>query len=124
MLADLVLRQVHGSFAWFVIGSNAVAGLWALGAHWFAPLRARALWWCVGLAEMAIAIQVILGVSLVVSAKLELPRFHAFYGFFSLFFVGFMYAYRVQLRHRLYVMYGLGGLFLMGLAMRAFLLHR
>ena len=33
--------------------------------------------------------------------------------------IGIIYSYRHQLREHLYVLYGLGGLFLMGLALRA-----
>jgi len=38
--------------------------------------------------------------------------------------VGLIYSYRDRLRHRLYLLYGLGGLFLMGLGIRAVLVGR
>jgi hypothetical protein len=36
--------------------------------------------------------------------------------------VAIIYSYRSQLRHRVYLLYGLGGLFVMGLGIRAMVL--
>ena len=47
-----------------------------------------------------------------------------FYGFVAIIAVGIIYCYRSQMRHRLYLLYGLGGLFLMGLGIRAMLSAR
>jgi hypothetical protein len=116
-----VLLDLHESFAWFVIISNGLAGLWALGAHWFTPLRNRALWWFVTLAELTIFAQVAMGVGLVAGQGFQAPKFHMFYGFVAIIAVGIIYSYRVQLRQRLYLLYGLGGLFVMGLGIRALL---
>ena len=63
--------------------------------------------------------QVILGVLLVTVDDHEVAQFHAFYGFVALAAIGIIYSYRHQLREHLYLLYGLGGLFLMGLALRA-----
>jgi hypothetical protein len=116
------LRDIHAGFSWVPIVSNAVAGLWALGAHWYLPLRRRALWWFTAAAQLTVVIQVVLGVAVVRRTGVELPRFHAFYGFVALVSVGIIYSYRTQLRHRLYLLYGLGGLFVMGLGIRAMML--
>jgi hypothetical protein len=114
-----VLLDVHESFAWVVIVSNALAGAWALAAHWIEPLRVRALWWFVIAAEATIFVQVVLGVLLITVEDFEPPRFHMFYGFVALFTVLIVYAYRPQLEKYRYLLYGLGSLFLMGLAIRA-----
>ena len=113
------LRDVHALVAWVVVVSNALAGLWALGAHWAEALRRRELWWFTVAAELTIAAQVVLGVLLVTVEDREVPDFHAFYGFVALASVGIIYSYRQQLAARRYLLYGLGGLFLMGLAIRA-----
>ena len=42
-----------------------------------------------------------------------------FYGFIALVGVGLLYSYRHQLAEYRYLLYGGGGLFLMGLAIRA-----
>jgi hypothetical protein len=47
-----------------------------------------------------------------------------FYGFVAIITVGILYSYRQQLRRHLYLLYGFGGVFLMGLAIRAMVLHR
>jgi len=113
------LRDLHTDWAWVVIVANAVAGVWALGAHWLAPLRVRALWWCVVAAEVAVVPQVAMGVWLQSVDGVPAPDFHTFYGFVTLISVLILYAYRTQLRAHLYLLYGFGGLFLMGLGLRA-----
>ena len=120
MLSSSVL-EFHTSWAWIAIISNGLAGLWALAAHKVMPLRTRALWWFTGLAQFTIFVQVALGVILVNKEKLEFPAFHAFYGFVSIMAVAIIYSYRAQLKTRLYLLYGGGGLFLMGLGIRAML---
>lgn len=116
MLADL-----HKSWAWFMIIANGLAGLWALGAHRVVSLRTRALWWFTLVAELTVFVQVILGVILVNKYKLEFPQFHAFYGFVAIIAVAIIYSYRNQMKHKLYLLYGCGGLFVMGLGIRALL---
>ncbi len=113
------LRDAHVAWAWVVVLANAAVGLWALGAHWWAPLRHRALWWATAAAELTIVVEVVLGVLLVTAEDREVPRFHAFYGFVALATVGIIYSYREQVARQRYLLYGLGGLFLMGLAIRA-----
>jgi hypothetical protein len=116
------LLDVHGWFAWVVVAANGVAGLWALGAHWFAELRHRSLWWFTAAAQVAIFVQVVLGVALVAGEGIEAPEMHMFYGFVALVAVGIIYSYRQQVTAHRYLLYGFGGLFLMGLAIRAMVL--
>jgi hypothetical protein len=104
-----------------VVIGNGLAGAWALAAHWLPGLRTRALWWYTAAAEVAIFVQVGLGVGLVAGQGYEVEQFHMFYGFVAIITVAIVYSYRQQLRHRLYLLYGLGGLFLMGLGIRAML---
>ncbi|HEY8525090.1 MAG TPA: hypothetical protein VIL48_09015 [Acidimicrobiales bacterium] len=113
------LHDLHAGWAWFVVVANGLAGLWALGAHRWEELRRPALWWFTGVAEVAIAVQVVIGVVLLNREDVEPPQFHMFYGFVALAAVGIIYSYRHQLKAWLYLLYGLGGLFLMGLALRA-----
>ena len=105
-----------------IIG-NGMAGLWALGAHYQPSLRTRALWWFTVFAELAIFVQVGLGVGLVAGQHIEAPQFHMFYGFVAIIAVGIIYSYRNQIARRyLYLLYGGGGIFIMGLGIRAMLL--
>lgn len=115
----MTLRGIHADFAWVVVATNAAVGLWALAAHWQARVRTPWLWRATLLAELTIVVQVCLGVALVAGQDVEVDQFHAFYGFVALATVGIIYSYRQQVAAHLYLLYGLGGLFLMGLALRA-----
>ena len=121
MMLSLMLVDLHKSWAWVVILGNALAGIWALGAHKLPQLRSRALWWFTAAVQVAIFVQVAMGVALVNHNKLEFPQFHAFYGFVAIITVAIIYSYRAQLKKKVYLLYGFGGLFLMGLSIRAML---
>ncbi len=121
MFSALILRDLHAGWAWIVIIGNGLAGLWSLGAIRWPALRTRALWWFTLVAELAIFIQVFMGVALTAGEGIEPAPFHMFYGFVAIIAVGIIYSYRQQLEHRIYLLYGLGGLFLMGLGIRAML---
>lgn len=116
-----MLRDIHQAFAWFVIIGNAIAGVWALTANWVESLRTRALWWFVVVVEGSVFVQVAMGVGMVAGQGIHAPDFHMFYGFVAIISVGIIYSYRNQLAHRKYLLYGLGGLFIMGLGIRAML---
>ena len=115
------LTNLHTSWAWVVIMGNALAGIWALSAHKVVALRSRALWWFTAFTQLSVFIQVILGVIMVNRDKREFPQFHAFYGFVAIIAIAIIYSYRAQLKSRVYLLYGFGGLFLMGLSIRAML---
>lgn len=117
----MTLGQLHANWAWVVIFSNGLAGLWSLGAHWAAPLRTRSLWWFVITAEVTIFVQVAMGVGMVAGQGISAPQFHMFYGFVAIIAIALLYAYRAQMRTKMYLLYGGGSLFLMGLGIRALL---
>ena len=117
MLATLA--GFHQGWAWVVIAGNGCAGLWALGAHRTPALRTPALWWFTAGVQLAAFVEVVLGVVLVAGRDVPDLQFHMFYGFIILAAIGIIYSYRQQLRERLYLLYGFGGLFIMGLGIRA-----
>ena len=117
----MLLRDLHANWAWFVIVGNGLAGIWSLAALKYTALRTRALWWFIGIVEVAIFVQVAMGVALVNKYKFGFPKFHAFYGFVAIIAVAIIYSYRPQLKGKTYLLYGGGGLFLMGLGIRAML---
>jgi hypothetical protein len=121
-VALAALLDIHKQFAWVVVIGNALAGVWAIGAHFWKPLRTRVLWWFTWAVEIAIFVQVILGVTVQERDDIEAPQFHTFYGFVAILSVGIIYAYRHQLEQYRYLLYGGGGLFLMGLGIRAMIL--
>jgi hypothetical protein len=116
-----VLLDIHESFAWFVVISNGLAGAWVLAANWHTALRTRAMWWFVVLAELSIFAQVGMGVGMVAGQGIEAPQFHMFYGFVAIIAVGIIYSYRQQMERHVYLLYGFGSLFIMGLGIRAML---
>jgi len=105
-----------------VIVANGLVGAWALAAHRLPSLQRRALWWSTVAAQVAMFVQVGIGVAAMSSAGVEAQQLHMFYGFVALLSIGCLYAYRAQLKHRLYLLYGFGGLFIMGLGIRAVLI--
>lgn len=120
-MSSTTLFNLHSQWAWIVIIANALAGVWALIAHKFTSLRSRALWWFTALAQITVFVQVAMGVMMVSRDKREFPQFHAFYGFVAIIAIAIIYSYRGQLKGRVYLLYGFGGLFIMGLAIRAVL---
>ncbi len=119
------LLDAHRDLAWFLIGSNALVGMWALAAQYVPALRRRALWWCILVAQLSTFAIAIVGVVLVNRYDAELDQFHALYGFSSIVAVGILYSYRSSpfVKDKQYLLYGFGSLFIMGLGIRAFYLH-
>ncbi len=118
MLATSV-AGVHEGFGWFVVVGNGMVGAWALAAHRWLSLRGRPLWAAVGVAHTAVIAQAVIGAALVGRLDGDPPRFHLFYGFVAVITVGLIVSYRQQLPGREHLLFGLGGLFLTGLAIRA-----
>lgn len=113
------MRDVHVAMGWTLIIANAMAGLWALGAHFQPRLRHRAGWIAVVIAEVLVLGQVVLGVIYQNTSDVEPAEFHELYGFAAFASVGIIYAYRNEMRDRPFLLYGLGSLWLMGLGIRA-----
>ena len=120
-LFGVSLLELHTSWSWIMIIGNGLAGSWALVAHKNIALRSRALWWFTGIAQVSVFVQVVLGVAVVNRDKIEYPAFHAFYGFVAIIAIAIIYSYRAQLKSKMYLLYGFGGLFIMGLGIRAML---
>ncbi len=115
------LNTFHVYWGYFSIVANGVAGIAALLAWRLEKFRGRTVWALTIAAQGAILLQVFLGVVLVASNKYESPRFHMFYGFVIFITVGLLFQYRASMRGRLEMLYGFGGLFVMGLGIRAVL---
>lgn len=115
----MAVGDLHATLAWFVVVGNALAGTWALGAHWLPALRHRVLWIVTAIVQIGLIGQVALGVAALSSLDGEPDQFHLFYGFVAVATVGIIYSYRAQLAAYRYLLYGGGGLFLMGLALRS-----
>jgi len=115
------LHDFHATWAYVAIAMNGVAGIAALVAWRNPGLRGRWLWWVLVVAAGAMMLQVMVGVGLQASKDYRAPGFHMFYGFLAFLTVGLAYQARFQLRGRREMLFGLAGLFLMGLGIRAVL---
>jgi len=115
------LFHFHQVWGYVAIGMNAIAGVIALVAWRWKAARGKYVWIATIIAEAALMLQVLVGTILVASKDYVAPRFHMFYGFVAFLTVGIAYQYRRQMRGRSEMFYGLVGLFLMGLGIRAVL---
>ncbi len=113
---------LHEAWAWVMVLTNAAAGGWALAAHWRPGVRHRALWWLTIVAQLSVAIQAVLGVLVLQVDGREVEQLHVVYGFVALAAVGILYSYRQQIMEWQYLLYGGGGLFLMGMGIRGMIL--
>ena len=114
-----MVSDLHIAGAWVFVIANGIAGAWALAAHRYPRFRYRALWWFTAGAQLWITVQIVLGFAAQGSSDREPGEFHVFYGVVAAMAVGVLYGYRQQLADRLYLLYGFGGLFVMGLGIRA-----
>ena len=115
------LSGFHEVFGYVAIVANGVVGVAALVAWPVHRLRGRWLWILTIAAEVAMMVEVIVGVILFASDDYTADRlrFHMFYGFLTFLAVGLAYQYRDSLKGRVEMFYGLVGLFIMGLGIRA-----
>lgn len=120
------LLSFHQVWGWVAIGANALAGVLLLIAWRVRGLqKSRWIWWPTIGAELALLLQVLVGTVIVATdsalAKGSGIRFHMFYGFVAFITVGLAYQYRGYMRGRREFIYGLVGLFLMGVGIRAWM---
>ncbi len=115
------LYDVHRYLAWFLVLSNAAVGIWALVAHAVPTFRVRPLWWAVIVAQLSAFAIAIVGVIMLDRYGLELDQFHALYGFSCIVAIGILYSYRGSpfVKDTVYLLYGFGSLFIMGLGLRS-----
>lgn len=115
-------EQLHDLYTvglWTQVGLAAAAGAWALAAHRWERLRGRALWVFTIVTYLLVTANVIMASVLLARYDWEFPELHMLYEFSGIVAIGIIYSYGVQLKSRRYLIYGGGGLFLMGLALRS-----
>ena len=122
MLANAT-QDWHHSVAIVLIVANAVAGAWALGAHYVRALRGWPLWVTIGIAQATTFAQAVTGAVLMTRDDLQPAPLHALYGFSAVIAVGILYSYRTSpfMRGKQYLLYAAGSLFIMGLGLRELL---
>lgn len=115
-----MIPALHLGIAWTLILANGVAGLWALAAQRWPAARHPTLWILIVLAQVSTLLSALTGVLLIEVEGRVLSDFHALYGFSTIFAVAILYGYRRSafIGDRVYLLYGLGSLFIMGLGIR------
>jgi len=99
--------------------ANGVAGIVCLIVWRVTRWRGRWVWILTVAAQVLFLVDVVVGTILVAGFKLKAPNVHYFYGFLVFLTVGLAFQYRDAMRGRTELLYGLVGLFLMGLGIRA-----
>ncbi len=117
------LYDLYRSGLWVQVGLNAAAGTWALAAHQWPALRSKALWIFTVIAELVVTANVVMASVLLAKYDWEFPELHMLYEFSGLVAIGIVYSYAQQMKPRRLVIYGGGGLFLMGLALRSLFMN-
>jgi urea transporter len=114
------VHEAHEINAWLLIVLNATAGVWCLAAYRFEVLRGRAVWIGVIVAQLTTFVQAVIGALLANRQGVELDDMHALYGFSAIIAVAIMYSYRTSpfMKGKELLLYGFGGLFVMGLGLR------
>lgn len=113
------LYDLYRTGLWVQVGVNAAAGLWALAAHRWPMVRSRALWVFTVVAQLVVTANVVMASVLLARYDWEFPELHMLYEFSGLVAIGIVYSYAQQMKPRRFLIYGGGGLFLMGLALRS-----
>lgn len=113
------MREFHETWAYVGIVASAVAGVAALAAYWVHALRGRIVWGITIVAEVAMLVEVLTGVILVSGDRYTAARFHVFYGVLVFITIALAFGYRRSMGSRAFLYYGLIGLFVMGLGIRA-----
>src|SRR5260370_12679793 len=67
------LLDVHAAWAWVLIISNGLSGLWALGPHRWPAFRTRALWWFTVFPDLSVFVQAGLALGLLPGPTLNAP---------------------------------------------------
>ena len=117
-----MLGKLHLLACWVLVLSNGVAGAWSLAAIRFPRLKNILLWRFTACAQIWVLVQVTLAATYLNAGEGKAESFHVFYGVLSAVTVAVLYSYKSQLSQHLHALYGWGGLFIMGLGIRALLL--
>ena len=114
------LHDAHEIIGWVLIVTNALSGAWCLAAYQWPALRGRPLWGGVIVAQLTTFVQAVVGAVLSRQGGVVLDDMHALYGFSAIIAVAIIYSYRTSpfMKGKELVLYGFGGLFIMGLGLR------
>ena len=115
------MRRLHEDWVWIAVAAAGLVGLWGLALAVLRRRPGRAFFVGVGVAVVAVLVQVALGLVLYADPawREAVDGFHVFYGVVILFTLAFAYIFRAQLGRRPALGWGIVLLFTMGLGIRA-----
>ncbi|MDH3189450.1 MAG: hypothetical protein OEM39_02245 [Acidimicrobiia bacterium] len=113
------MSSVHTYWGYVAAGLSGVVGLWGVAISRRNP-PPRAFIWAVGVAIVALLLQIVLGVT-IYAGGVDPGNQHVFYGVVIAVTLSFAYIYRAQFRKRPTLYLGLLLLFIMGLSIRGIL---
>ncbi len=117
-----MLGTFHVFACWVLVIGNGLAGIWALTANRLSWLQTVWLWGFTGSFQLWVFVQLTIA-ALHLNANEGAPQsFHVFYGVLSAVTVAILYSYKNQMKQHQNALYGWGGLFIMGLGIRALVL--
>ena len=117
-----MLDRLHLAACWVLVFGNGLAGIWSLAATRLHSLRSPSLWWLTAFVQFWVFAVLKLAALHLNADEGAAGSFHVFYGVLSAVTVTILYSYRSQLSRYLHALYGWGGLFIMGLGIRALVL--
>ena len=117
-----MLGKLHLLACWVLVIGNGAVGAWSLAAIRVPKLKNKLLWRLTAFVQFWVFVQVTLAATYLNAGEGNAGSFHVFYGVLSAITVAVLYSYRSQLSEHLHALYGWGGLFIMGLGIRALLL--
>lgn len=115
------MAELHLPFVWAVVVLNGAAGLWVSTANWVETARRREMWWFVIATQVVTSLQVAFSMIVNRGDDPAVADFNPFYGALVLMSIGILFSYRQQVHEHLYLLYGLGSLWIMGLTLRTIL---
>lgn len=111
---------VHSRFAVSVILYMFIVGVWGIGSYFKKTEVSGSYRGALFIGELMLVVQGILGVTLVISGYRPKEPLHFVYGGLSVFILPLLMNFvRVRPKHQGPLIYGIGTLFIMGLAIRA-----
>lgn len=116
------LLKIHHDWAYTAVAINVFAGIWTLiGMKVDVVKRKKYFLYPIYVGWVALAIQALLGISLLLFTTVQAPSMHYFYGFIALMVIGGVFAYSKSFGKKQYIILGCVALFLVALSIRTIL---
>ncbi len=117
-----ILLKIHHDWAYTAIALNVFAGIWLLiGMNVNVVKSKKYFLYPIYVGWVALAVQALLGISLLLFTNEQAPSMHYFYGFILLMIIGGIFAYSKSFGKNKYLILGIVAIFLAALSIRSIL---